>query len=248
MPIASPRPRFGIAALVSGAPRSAGFDPEVVVSGVDEDIERESTEATVRALAVAKAQAVAALRPGALVIGCDSMLDVDGQACGKPADAAAARDLWLRLRTSERSLLTGHCVIDSATTASAVAVGRTAVRFGDPDLSELEAYVHTGEPLHAAGGFTIDGFGAPFVAGVDGDPNNVLGLSLTLLRDLLGQLGVPIVKLWVSPSGGLTGSGCMDRDRCEGGPCPGVVNRERTAGDCCAGECQGEGAERGEGQ
>jgi septum formation protein len=179
--------------------RSAGLDPEVVVSGIAEDIVSASTDAMVRDLAVAKAQAVATRQPDSIVIGCDSMLDVDGEACGKPASAAAALDLWLRLRGSERSLLTGHCVVDTATTRSAVAVGRTTVRFGNPDLSELEAYVRTGEPLHAAGGFTIDGFGAPFVDGVDGDPNNVLGLSVSLLRDLFRQIGVALVDLWVSP-------------------------------------------------
>jgi septum formation protein len=178
--------------------RSAGLDPEVVVSGVAEDIVSTSTDATVRELAVAKAQAVAAQRPDSIVIGCDSMLDVDGEAYGKPASPAVALDLWLRLRGSERTLVTGHCVLDTATTRSAVGVGRTTVRFGNPDLSELQAYVGTGEPLQAAGGFTIDGLGAPFVDGVDGDPNNVLGLSVSLLRDLLRQLDVAIVDLWVS--------------------------------------------------
>jgi septum formation protein len=178
--------------------KAAGLDPEVVVSGVAEDIASAPTDAMVRDLAVAKAEAVAALRPDSIVIGCDSMLDVDGEAYGKPASPGAALDLWLRLRRSARSLVTGHCVIDTATTHSAVGVSRTTVRFGNPDLTELEAYVQTGEPLRAAGGFTIDGFGAPFVDGVNGDPNNVLGLSLSLFRHLLRELGVPIIDLWGS--------------------------------------------------
>jgi septum formation protein len=177
--------------------RGAGLDPEVVVSGIAENIPSASTDAMVRDLAVAKAEAVAAQRPNSIVIGCDSMLDVDGVACGKPASAAAVFDLWLRLRGSQRSLVTGHCVVDTVTGQSAHAVSRTTVRFGNPDLSELEAYARTGEPLRAAGGFTIDGLGAPFIDGVDGDPNNVLGLSVSLLRDLLRQLGVSIVDLWV---------------------------------------------------
>ena len=177
----------------------AGFDPEVVVSGIDEDIASDSAEAMVSHLAIAKARAVSTRRPDAVVIGCDSMLDVGGEACGKPASATEALDLWLRLRGSERSLYTGHCVIDPATKRSAFAVGRTRVRFGNPDMAELQAYVRTGEPLQAAGGFTIDGLGAPFVDGVDGDPNNVLGLSVALLRVLLGRLGIPIVELWALP-------------------------------------------------
>jgi len=177
--------------------RGAGFDPEVVVSGVDEDITRMSTELTVRDLALSKAQAVAGRRrDDSVVIGCDSMLEVDDEPFGKPANADAARELWHRLAGSERSLCTGHCVVDTSTGRSAVAVGRTTVRFGNPDPPELEAYLATGEPLLAAGGFTIDGHGAAFVDGVDGDPNNVLGLSVSLLRTLLRQLGVPIVDLW----------------------------------------------------
>ena len=169
------------------------------MSGVSEDITSPSTEAMVRDLAVAKAEAVVKQRPRALVIGCDSMLEVDGAACGKPASAREAVNLWQRLRGSERSLLTGHCVIDVASGRRSVGVDRTIVRFGDPDLAEIEAYVATGEPLRTAGGFTIDGRGAPFVNGVDGDPNNVMGLSVSLLRRLLGQIGISIIDLWARP-------------------------------------------------
>ncbi len=176
--------------------RKAGFDPEVVVSGVSEDLMRSSTEAMVRDLAVAKAEAVARQRPEAIVIGCDSLLEVDGEACGKPATVDQALDAWIKLRGSERTLLTGHCVIEAASGRTAVGVGQTTVRFGDPDLSEIQAYVASGEPLRVAGGFTIDGRGAPFVDGVDGDPNNVLGLSVSLFRRLLAQLGISIMELW----------------------------------------------------
>lgn len=179
--------------------RGAGFDPEVVVSGVPEEITSPSTEVMVRDLAVAKAAAVARQRPQALVIGCDSMLEVDGEACGKPSSATKALQMWQRLRGTERLLLTGHCVIDAASGRRVVGVGRTTVRFGSPDDSEIQAYVASGEPLRAAGGFTIDGRGAPFVDGVDGDPNNVLGLSVSLFRRLLRQLDISIVDLWVEP-------------------------------------------------
>jgi septum formation protein len=178
--------------------RNAGLDPEVVVSGVSEDIATTSTADMVRTLAVAKAEAVAPLRPGSLVLGCDSMLEVDGRARGKPKNAGEALTTWRRLRGSAQVLFTGHCLVDAASGQRAVGVARTTVRFGDPDGPELEAYVASGEPLLTAGGFTIDGRGAAFVDGVDGDPNNVLGLSVALLRRLLRELGVSISDLWTA--------------------------------------------------
>ena len=169
------------------------------MSGVSEDITSSSTEAMVSDLAVAKAEAVVWHRPNTIVIGCDSMLEVDGVPHGKPANSEEAVGVWQRLRGSERSLLTGHCVIDAVSSRTAVGVARTTVRFGDPDLTEIRAYVATGEPLRTAGGFTIDGRGAPFVDGVEGDPNNVMGLSVSLLRRLLGQIGISIIDLWAEP-------------------------------------------------
>jgi septum formation protein len=93
-------------------------------------------------------------------------------------------------------LHTGHCVVDTATGASASGVCSTVVRFGTPSDAEVAAYVATGEPLQVAGAFTLDGRSAPFVAGIDGDPGNVIGLSLPLLRELLAKLDVPLVSLW----------------------------------------------------
>jgi septum formation protein len=93
-------------------------------------------------------------------------------------------------------LLTGHCVIDTATGRSAASVGETVVHFGEPTDAEIAAYVATGEPLQVAGAFTLDGKAAPFIDRIDGDASNVIGLSLPTLRSLLAHLGVGITELW----------------------------------------------------
>ncbi|MGW7195112.1 Maf family protein [Streptomyces chryseus] len=183
-----------------GLLRQAGLAPEVIVSGVDEDAVTAPTPGELAlVLAEAKAASVAA-RPeaaGALVIGCDSVLELDGQALGKPADAEDATARWKSMRGRSGILRTGHCVIDTATGRRASATASTTVRFGEPTDAEITAYVATGEPLHVAGAFTLDGRSAPFVDGIDGDPGNVIGLSLPLLRRLLGELDTPITALWV---------------------------------------------------
>jgi septum formation protein len=183
-----------------GLLKQAGFDPRVVVSGVDEDaVSADSPAELARLLAEAKAAAVASggmLDGGEIVVGCDSVLDLDGQALGKPADAAEATARWQAMRGRTGVLRTGHCVIDTASGRQVSATASTGVRFGTPDDAEIAAYVATGEPLYVAGAFTLDGRSAPFVDGVDGDPGNVIGLSLPLLRSLLADLGVRITDLW----------------------------------------------------
>ena len=177
--------------------RAAGLDPEVIVSGVDEDsFSAESTDELTAVLAAAKASAVAASLDDAIVVGCDSMLDLDGRAYGKPADLAEAAARWHQMSGRSGTLYTGHCVIDVATGKRAEAVAATTVRFGSPTEEEISAYVFTGEPLGMAGGFTIEGLGGWFVESIDGDHNNVIGISLPLLRQLLGSLGVTIPALW----------------------------------------------------
>ncbi|MEV8309347.1 nucleoside triphosphate pyrophosphatase [Streptomyces flavidovirens] len=182
-----------------GLLRQAGLAPEVIVSGVDEDAITAPTPGELAlVLAEAKAASVAA-RPeaaDALVIGCDSVLELDGQALGKPADAEDATARWKSMRGRSGILRTGHCVIDTATGRRASATASTTVRFGEPTDAEISAYVATGEPLYVAGAFTLDGRSAPFIDGIDGDPGNVIGLSLPLLRRLLGELGTPITALW----------------------------------------------------
>jgi septum formation protein len=179
-----------------GVLRGAGLDPEVIVSGVDEDDVAGTPAEQVLELAVRKATAVAASQQDALVIGCDSMLDVDGVALGKPSgpDDAVAR--WQSLRGRSATLLTGHCVIDTATGAAASDVGSTLVRFGTPSDSEISAYVATGEPLGVAGAFTLDGRSSAFLDGIDGDAGNVIGISVALLRTLLAELDTSLVDLW----------------------------------------------------
>jgi septum formation protein len=178
--------------------RQAGLDPVVIVSGVDEDQFAAPTPAElVQRLASAKAAAVASkLTGGELVIGCDSMLELDGNALGKPADAAAARRYWADMRGRNGVLHTGHCLIDAGCGARAERVGSTLVRFGSPDAAELEAYISAGEPLQVAGAFTLDGKGGFFIDGIDGDHGSVLGLSLPLLRAMLAELRVPVTDLW----------------------------------------------------
>ncbi len=132
--------------------------PEVVVSGADETNHDGLPPAGLVAdLAARKAEAVAAIRPEALVLGCDSMLDLDGESAGQAADRRRCHRLWHRLRGRAGTLLTGHCLIGGGRTASAV--GATIIRFGTPSDAEIAAYAATSEPLALAGGFSIDGAG-----------------------------------------------------------------------------------------
>ena len=176
--------------------RDAGLSPEVVVSGVDENGLAGTARDVVLELARRKAQAVAVQAEDALVVGCDSLLELDGQMLGKPATEEEAVARWQAMRGRSGQLLTGHCVVDTRTGRVAYDVCSTLVRFGDPSDEEIKAYVATGEPLHVAGAFTLDGRSAPFLAGIDGDAGNVIGLSLPLLRALLAELDVSLVDLW----------------------------------------------------
>ena len=178
--------------------RDAGFAPSVVVSGVDETtVVDDDPSVLVRVLAESKALRVAAdLRADELVVGCDSMLLLDGEVLGKPSSPPDAVQRWHRMRGRSGELLTGHCVVDVATGRCESATASTVVRFGTPTDAEVEAYVATGEPLRVAGAFTLDGRSAPFLTGIDGDAGNVIGLSLPLLRTLLGRHGVEVTDLW----------------------------------------------------
>ena len=167
------------------------------MSGVDEDdVDLADPVAAVLVLAQRKAAAVAGRAGDALVVGCDSMLELDGAALGKPASAAEATARWHAMRGRSGVLHTGHCVVDGAGGSEASGVASTTVRFGCPSDAEVDAYVATGEPLGVAGAFTLDGRSAPFVDGIDGDHGNVIGLSLPLLRRLLRDLGVEVTTLW----------------------------------------------------
>lgn len=188
--------------------RSAGLHPRVLVSGVDEPALLERTgvhepDEVVLLLARAKAEDVAARLDGeAVVVGCDSVLDLDGVALGKPADAADARERWRRMRGRSGTLRTGHWLVDlrgeetGGSLGSIGATSATTVHFADVSDAEIEAYLASGEPLQVAGAFTVDGLGGAFVTGIEGDHHGVVGISLPLLRELLGSLGVPWTSLW----------------------------------------------------
>jgi len=180
--------------------QQAGIDPDVVVSGVDESGVDGPPERVCATLARRKAEAVAAPRDAGLVLGCDSVLDLDGKAYGKPGSAAEAAQRWRRMRGRSGVLRTGHHLIDAASGRATSAVASTTVHFADLSDAEIAAYVASGEPLHVAGAFTIDGLGGPFVDRIAGDHHNVVGLSLPLLRHLLADLGHAITDLWRPPA------------------------------------------------
>jgi septum formation protein len=180
--------------------KAAGIDADVLVSGVDES-EVDATDAYTLSLALArmKARTVAAripAEPGVLVLGCDSVLAFDGEVLGKPADPAEATKRWQAMRGRSGVLHTGHHLTEPVTGRQAEEVATTVVHFADVTDEEIEAYVATGEPLNVAGAFTIEGRGGAFVERIEGDPANVIGLSLPLLRRLLGDLDVAITDLW----------------------------------------------------
>ena len=188
--------------------RAAGLDPVVEVSDFDEDtllaaMPDAAPSAKVIALAGAKAttaaRRIADAEPAAVVIGCDSMLHVDGGLVGKPADAAQARQRWRAMAGGLGELVTGHAVlrmVDGDIDRVAEGHAITTVRFGRPTEAELEAYLATAEPLAVAGAFTLDGLGGWFIDGIDGDPSNVIGISLPLTRRLLAAVGVTVTDLW----------------------------------------------------
>ncbi len=180
--------------------RRAGLDPEVVVSGVDEStVEVTDAADYTTKLAQLKAVAVAADQKNAVVVGCDSVLDLDGEILGKPRDEADAVDRWRRMRGRAGVLHTGHCVIDTQREVWIARSAATQVRFAHVTDDEVAAYVATGEPGQVAGAFTLDGLGGAFVSGITGDPHNVVGISLPLLRLMLDELGFAWTDFWRSP-------------------------------------------------
>jgi septum formation protein len=193
----------------------AGVTPYVLVSQVDENaVARAAVDRygelgpqdVALVLARAKCEAVTRLLGdddspqdapvGALVLGCDSVLELDGMAHGKPRDAAEAVSRWKRMRGRSAVLHTAHWLIDDrhdsdgGTGATMGAVASTTVHFAKVSDAEITAYVATGEPLLVAGAFTIDGLGGPFVSGIEGDHHNVVGISLPLLREMLLEINV----------------------------------------------------------
>jgi septum formation protein len=179
---------------------AAGIDPLVIVSGVDEDQLGPLPPAELALqLAELKSAAVAArddLPAGALVLGCDSVLELEGRALGKPGTAEEATLRWQEMRGRSGVLLTGHSLRDTATGHVASATAATTVHFAELSDDEIAAYVASGEPLDVAGGFTIDGLGGAFVTAIEGDHHNVVGVSLPLVRELLAELGHSWTDFW----------------------------------------------------
>ncbi|WP_062076705.1 Maf family protein [Demequina globuliformis] len=188
--------------------RAAGVEPDVIVSGVDEDailsaLATDHPDAgpgdAVLALARAKAEHVASeYETGAIVLGCDSMLELDGQIYGKPHSPEVARERWQSMRGRSGVLHTGHWLVDDREDGSRGSVGassETTVHFANLTDDEIDAYIATGEPLKVAGAFTVDGLGGPYVEAIEGDFHGVVGVSLPLLRALLAELGVPFHTL-----------------------------------------------------
>ncbi len=183
--------------------RQAGLAPEIVVSEVDESgFAAADVISLVEVLAEAKATDVLnrVTDEHVLVVGCDSLLEFAGEPFGKPSNLAQAKQRWLRMRGASGRLHTGHHIWyrHDGRVEQASSVATTEVIFANLDEAEIDAYLATGEPLRVAGGFTIDGLGGAYVTTLCGDPHNVVGISLPLLRRLFGELGVAWHSLWRS--------------------------------------------------
>lgn len=191
--------------LASGSParrsllESAGLRPEVLVSHVDEDGVDDLTAAdAVAVLARRKGEAVAG-RPeaaDAIIVACDSMLELEGEAWSKPDSADEVVRRWKRMRGATGRLHTGHFLIDTATESHAAATDTAIVHFGDPTDAEIAAYAATEESRQVAGPFTLEGRSSAWVDSIEGNPGTILGISLPVLRRLLDRLGVELISLW----------------------------------------------------
>ena len=171
----------------------AGISPLVRISNVDEETDffNAMTPADmVIALAVTKAHTVREqIDFPAIIIGCDSTFDVDGVSFGKPGSAEIAKERALAISGRSGLLHTGHCVIDTEQGREIVDRVTTKVTFSKMSSEEIDDYIASGEPLQVAGGFTLDGFGSPFIPVIEGDYTNVVGISMPFIRSAMSQLG-----------------------------------------------------------
>jgi septum formation protein len=180
---------------------SAGLKPTIMVSNVDEETDffnSMTPEDMVIALAITKAHTVREqIKYPAIIIGCDSTFEFEGQSLGKPGTAHVAKERAQRVRGKSGYLHTGHCVIDTKQEREISDRITTKVTFTDMTDAEIDDYIESGEPLHVAGGFTLDGFSSPFIPSIEGDYTNVVGISMPFLRSAMTQLGYswPEVKL-----------------------------------------------------
>ncbi|MEY4291215.1 MAG: hypothetical protein RL130_1157 [Actinomycetota bacterium] len=189
-------PRIVLASQSSSRRRlleDAGLKPTIVVSHVDEETDffnAMSPKDMVIALAIAKAHTVREMIDfPAIIIGCDSTFDVDGVSFGKPGTADVARERAKKISGRSGILHTGHCIIDTEKGVEIADRVSTKVTFSEMSGAEIEDYIASGEPLSVAGGFTLDGFGSPFIPVIEGDYTNVVGISMPFLRSAMAQLG-----------------------------------------------------------
>lgn len=193
--------------------RAVGVEPVVLAPNVDEDgavagAGPMTAVEMVEFLARLKAEAVLGSLPVArgasgfdgFILGCDSAFELDGVTYGKPHLPTVARERWLLQRGREGHLHSGHWVIDvrgGVVGEARGGVSSSMVRFAaNISDEEIDAYVATGEPLAVAGAFTIDALGAPFIAEVRGDPHAIVGVSVAMLRELLGSFDVSWHSMW----------------------------------------------------
>ena len=171
----------------------AGLTPTIIVSNVDEETDffnEMSPEDMVIALAISKAHTVREMIDyPAIIIGCDSTFDVDGVSFGKPGTPEIAIERAKKISGRTGLLHTGHCIIDTERGIEIADRVTTKVTFTDMTDEEIHDYVASEEPLHVAGGFTLDGFGSPFIPVIEGDYTNVVGISMPFLRSAMKQLG-----------------------------------------------------------
>jgi septum formation protein len=172
---------------------SAGLKPKIMVSHVDEEtpfFNSLSPSDMVIALAITKAHTIRDLIDfPAIIIGCDSTFEFEGESLGKPGEPAIAKERASRVRGNSGYLHTGHCIIDTSKNLEISDRVTTKVTFSDMTDHEIDDYVASGEPLHVAGGFTLDGFSSPFIPSIEGDYTNVVGISMPFLRKAMNQLG-----------------------------------------------------------
>ncbi|NJO75302.1 MAG: septum formation inhibitor Maf [Leptolyngbyaceae cyanobacterium RM1_406_9] len=177
--------------------QSAGIEPMIQPSNFDESqVQATNPAEFVQILAQRKAEVVAPKFKDALVMGCDSVLALNCEIYGKPTDAAEAIARWQQMRGRVGELYTGHALIDQMQQKKLVRCQVTRVFFAQVSDRQIESYVATGEPMNCAGCFAIDGRGGLFVEKLEGCHSNVIGLSLPLLRQMLGELGYDVVDFW----------------------------------------------------
>lgn len=182
--------------------RAAGVEPVMHPANIDEEqllakLADAPAQEQVMALSVAKAEHIQREYPNDIVIGCDSMLLLDGELQGKPLTVETTIARWKHQRGKTGALITGHCIVAPGNRQRVVEAASTSITFAQVSDADIEAYAHTGEPLQCAGAFTLEALGGWFIDRIEGDPSNVLGLSLPLLRKSLYQFGYNVSDFWI---------------------------------------------------